>query len=250
MPEGKRIDVLMRSIPITDSNTAKLVFPAGSMFDPLQQWLRADATKVYGQWLFTHPGYLLSEPFQQPTQAYNFANGNLTFYAATVKSLESPVTRILWPSLSWLAGLSVLAGILGIWKKQWRQRPWRVVLCLTLLGPVAMLIAWHGDAQEVTRHTVEGFAELRLGVWILVVLGALSGATRESAAKGFESGGDLAHWIIPLLGGSPRPARAVGRSQGRRAESSVEESLAPTGKVPKREGGRARGGSSGSAEGL
>jgi len=32
------------------------------------------------------------------------------------------------------------------------------------------LVAWHGDGQEVTRHTVEGFAELRLGIWIVIVL--------------------------------------------------------------------------------
>ena len=34
-----------------------------------------------------------------------------------------------------------------------------------------MLVAWHGDGQEVTRHTVEGLAEFRLGVWILLVVG-------------------------------------------------------------------------------
>jgi len=42
---------------------------------------------------------------------------------------------------------------------------------LTLIGVAAMLVAWHGDGQETTRHTVEGFAEVRLGVWILFVTG-------------------------------------------------------------------------------
>ena len=39
-----------------------------------------------------------------------------------------------------------------------------------------MLVAWHGDGQEVTRHTVEGLAELRLGLWIIILLGALANA--------------------------------------------------------------------------
>ena len=41
------------------------------------------------------------------------------------------------------------------------------------LGIVTMLIAWHGDGEEVTRHTVEGFAELRASVLILAVVGVL-----------------------------------------------------------------------------
>jgi hypothetical protein len=35
----------------------------------------------------------------------------------------------------------------------------------------SMLVAWHGDGQEVTRHTIEGLTEVRLGVWILLVIG-------------------------------------------------------------------------------
>ena len=51
-----------------------------------------------------------------------------------------------------------------------------MVAVLTLVGVAAMLVAWHGDGQEVTRHTVEGFAQVRLGVWILLTLGLLGSA--------------------------------------------------------------------------
>ncbi len=54
-----------------------------------------------------------------------------------------------------------------------RTGPWRVLVVLTLVGLAGMVVAWHGDGQEVARHTVEGFAQVRLGVWLLVTLGVL-----------------------------------------------------------------------------
>ena len=41
------------------------------------------------------------------------------------------------------------------------------------IGVLAMLVAWHGDGQETTRHTIEGLVELRLGVWLALVVAAL-----------------------------------------------------------------------------
>ena len=51
-----------------------------------------------------------------------------------------------------------------------------------------MLVAWHGDSQEVTRHTIEGVAQVRLGVWILFTMGLLRlpafGPDPSSSARG------------------------------------------------------------------
>jgi hypothetical protein len=44
---------------------------------------------------------------------------------------------------------------------------------LGALGVLAMLIAWQGDGQEVPRHTVEGFAEVRVCVLVMAVVGVL-----------------------------------------------------------------------------
>ena len=52
-----------------------------------------------------------------------------------------------------------------------------MVFGLIVIGLLSMLVAWHGDGQEVTRHTVEGLAELRLGLWILIVMWALEGVS-------------------------------------------------------------------------
>ena len=57
-----------------------------------------------------------------------------------------------------------------------------MVAVLTFIGLPAMLVAWHGDGQEVTRHTIEGFAQIRLGVWILLIVGLLQLPTFEYGA--------------------------------------------------------------------
>jgi hypothetical protein len=49
----------------------------------------------------------------------------------------------------------------------------QAIVMLGALGIFTMLVAWHGDGQEVTRHTIEGFAEVRVCVLILFLVGVL-----------------------------------------------------------------------------
>ncbi len=173
MPEGPRIDQLARETPASLGDAKVVGIPAeDKAFDPLERWIRTDAGHTYLLWLVTHPGYVLGEPLQRPERAFNFAQGQLAFYAPA-HALSSPLTDVLWPPLLGLLVLSALALYLGIVSEAWRFRPWCMVAVLTLVGVAAMLVAWHGDGQEVTRHTVEGFAQVRLGVWILLTLGLL-----------------------------------------------------------------------------
>jgi len=120
---------------------------------------------------------VVAEPVRRPERSYNFAHGNLTFYAASVNRMDSPLTPVLWPPPVVLAIMSALAVGLAVSSGLWRERAWRAVVVLTLLGLASILVSWHGDGQEVTRHTVEGAVGLRLGVWILLLLG-LTGASR------------------------------------------------------------------------
>jgi len=174
MPQQQRIDQLARAVP-TPNSVAPVVFigPTDPGFASLRRWLATDAPRVYARWLITHPGYVISEPLRRPERAFNFAQGDLDFYAATTDRMASPLTIVLWPPLIGLIILTALAGSLAWGTGAWRERTWQVVALLTLGGIVAMLVAWHGDAQEVTRHTVEGLAEFRLGVWILVIVGLI-----------------------------------------------------------------------------
>jgi hypothetical protein len=182
MPQGVAIDTLARRLPPA-SGAAPVVgiTPTDPAFRPLERWITAHGESTYVLWLVSHPAYLVTEPLVRPERTFNSAQGHLDFYAPTVDAVTSPLTDPLWPSLAWLAGLVLVAGLLAVWRGTWRRPAWRMTVVLTAIGGLAMVVAWHGDGQEVTRHTVEGFAQLRLGLWILVVLGALSPAARGPA---------------------------------------------------------------------
>jgi hypothetical protein len=175
MPEQHLIDQVAREVP-TSSSSAKVVgVPLDNpAFAPLHRWVEAHGGRTYLHFLVTHPWYVASEPFLRPERTFNSADGNLSFYAPTTHPARSPLTPILWPPAVVVLVVAALALGLGVATGATRSDPWRMVVVLTVIGMAAMLVAWHGDGQEVTRHTIEGFAEVRLGVWILVILG-LSG---------------------------------------------------------------------------
>jgi hypothetical protein len=174
MPEQVRIDQLARETPVPFDAVKVVGFaPRDPAFRPLERWIRTEGGHTYLLWLVTHPWYVLSEPLQRPELSFNFAQGDLTFYAPATHTVSAPLTTVLWPPLLELLVVASLALYFGIVSEAWRTGPWRMVVVLTLVGMAGMLVAWHGDGQEVTRHTVEGFAQVRLGVWILFAVGLL-----------------------------------------------------------------------------
>ncbi len=140
---------------------------------PLFAWIDAGhATTTYALWLLTHPVFLVSAPFQSPQEAFNYANGDLGFYAAS----GSPTTPVLTTSLyRWWAttAMAALALCLALARRRglWRSREWQVPGALALIGLLAMLIAWQAEGQEVTRHMLEGSVQLRLAVLALLAFG-------------------------------------------------------------------------------
>jgi hypothetical protein len=172
MPEQRQIDKLAAATP-TQPGEAKAVFfaPDDAAFAPLQHWVTTKGSGVYLLWLVTHPLYVITEPLHRPERSYNFGNGDLTIYAATTNRDGSPLTLVMWPPLIWVVAMAVLASYLAVLSGVWRDRSWRVVVVLTVIGVLAMLVAWHGDGQEATRHTIEGSVQVRLGLWVLVLLG-------------------------------------------------------------------------------
>ena len=179
MPQRVEIDELAAAAPVRAGDARVVAFaPQDPAFRPLERWIVAGGgQRTYLVWLVTHPWFVVAEPVRRPERSYNFAHGNLTFYAASVNRMDSPLTPVLWPPPVVLAIMSALAVGLAVSSGLWRERAWRAVVVLTLLGLASILVSWHGDGQEVTRHTVEGAVGLRLGVWILLLLG-LTGASR------------------------------------------------------------------------
>jgi hypothetical protein len=156
---------------------AKVFWTADPKFAPheaaLQRWIVNHGESTYLWWLVSHPAYVITEPLVRPERSFNFDNGLLTFYAAPDR-VDSPVGALLWPAWWWLLPLTVIGVVPAAVTGLWRDRAWRTVVVLGGLGVITMLIAWHGDGQEVTRHTVEGFAELRASVLIVALVGVLA----------------------------------------------------------------------------
>ena len=187
MPQAKDIDALARATPAPRGGAKVIgIGPSDPAFRALDRWMATRASGTYAEWLVTHPAYLVTEPLVRPERTFNSAGGDLAFYGPTRDADSSPFSPLLWPGFAWVIVLAGVAGLLAVWTRRWRRPTWWASAGVAVVGGLAMVVAWHGDGQEVTRHTVEGFAQLRLGLWILVVLGALGGPPepRVSAPTG------------------------------------------------------------------
>jgi hypothetical protein len=186
----------------------------------LERWIDRNGASTYLLWLVTHPGYVVAEPFQRPEQTYNDAHGQLTFYAAPGYG-GSPLTDLLWPAWWWLVPMTLVGVGAALITGTARQRSWLMVAGLGLLGVPAMLIAWHGDGQEVPRHTIEGFAQVRIGVLIVCLVGVLRLLSRRrdvSVGTGSVRTGSVRTGSV-RTGQGPE---ATGQTDGRLAQSDVE----------------------------
>ncbi len=183
MPQSGLVDELARLEARHPTTGAPVVAPdlASKQFAPLEHWVGTDAPSTYGLWLVTHPWYVVSEPLVAPTRAYNFAGGDLSFYAGS-DPVPSGLEPVLWPAWPWLLVLSVAVIVAASLRRMWGDPRLRATILLAVLGIPVMLIVWHSDGQEVTRHTIEGLAQLRLGVLLALVLSAL-GARLPPARK-------------------------------------------------------------------
>ena len=121
-------------------------------------------------WLALHPGTVLKDPLLRPERSYNNADGHLSFYAAVDRTDAPLLTTLLYPAWPWVLAAAVLA-VVGGWRLGQTRRPvWPAVALLGALGLAHMLIAWHGDGMEVTRHASVGNVQVRLGVLILLLM--------------------------------------------------------------------------------
>jgi hypothetical protein len=218
MPEERAIDLLAAETAPPSKGAAKVVGfdPTDPAYAPLEHWIVNSGQSTFLLWIITHPTYLITEPLIRPERSFNFANGNLLFYAAPGR-VDSPATVVLWPAWWWLVPMTLVSFAVAALTGMWRRRSWLVVAALGALGIVTMLVAWNGDGQEVTRHTIEGFAEVRLGVLLLIVVAVLgdwsrlrgrharSAATPDGAGPLDQADGGTAEQEIERGGTASRP---------------------------------------------
>jgi hypothetical protein len=193
MPDGAQIDrVATATGPITRGGARYVwVDVTGPEFSNLGSWIDSSGPSTYGLWLIEHPGYDIVAPFETPSLSYNDANGNLGFYAAPNRIGTSGLDAVLFPGL--IGELVLIAiGLLSAFERRLTRSPVLIALAvLGALGPASMLVAWHGESQEVTRHMVEGSVETRLAVLLFVLVTAFGPSGRATRSKDFAASGDL-----------------------------------------------------------
>jgi hypothetical protein len=180
MPEARTINQMASEVEATRGFARVIPVDLGNPeFGPLTRWINADGPATYALWLIEHPSYVVEAPFVEPPLTFNNANGDLSFYAAPGRFGTAALDWLLFPGFWGELAILALALFIATRRAVWRREFWAVAV-LAALGPLAMLIAWQGEAQEVTRHMVVGSVETRLGLLLLLVMAILSPASPPS----------------------------------------------------------------------
>jgi hypothetical protein len=191
MPEAQDIDAQARATPAPSVTNAQVVGIDFSdpKWAPLQNWFALHAMTTYALFLVTHPGYLVTAPFDAPPLTYNNASGQLSFYLPTGHDPLPVFETIFAPNRFVVVTLALLGLAIGTGRRVLRKAEWWFFVIFVVVGLFSMLLAWHGEGMEVTRHMLEGDVEVRLGVLLLLLLAVLgkapplTGPTRGGVAS-------------------------------------------------------------------
>jgi hypothetical protein len=150
----------------------------------MERWLYKRGKEVYTRFLLDHPMYTLTSPWQHVDDL--LAPQELASYAPDgyAPALAWVFGGIFIPAL-WLVLLLVLVVIVITWTtKPWRGSPafWLVLGFLALFFPHLYLV-WHGDAAEVGRHAIQASIQLRLALWLLLLLALDKIVTNDYAIR-------------------------------------------------------------------
>jgi hypothetical protein len=175
MPQGQATDAQARTANAATATTPKVVGInlSDANWAPLDRWFHHRGLTTYAFFLLTHPDYVVSAPFASPPLTYNNASGDLAFYLPTGHDPLSVLETIFIPNRFVVVALALLGVAIGGGRRIWRSRESRFLLVFGVAGLFSMLLAWHGEGMEATRHMVEGDVEVRLGVLLLLLLAVL-----------------------------------------------------------------------------
>ena len=139
-------------------------------------WLDGDARTTFARWVLTHPGYLVTEPYEAPERTFNNAGGDRQFYAFPDRRKVPLVDGVL-AHRSWIV---VLVGAAAAGWALGRRRFTPAFVAGAVTAALALphgAVAWHTDGMETARHLVIPALQLHLGV-LLMLVGMLRPAVR------------------------------------------------------------------------
>jgi hypothetical protein len=139
---------------------------------PVRKWVLAHGQRVYETFLITHPREGMLDPGSQLGDLLSEIRVIREYAPSAWQPLDGLPSAWLFPDHGAFGVL--LAGTLGFAGAAmvlvgWRRRLLVPALLAVTAVPFAILI-YHGDAGEVPRHELTPDAEVRLGLWLLLLL--------------------------------------------------------------------------------
>lgn len=199
MPQATNINALAFSATASPGS-APVVAPdlSKANWAPLRTWLKRDGLGTYAFFLVTHPSYVLTAPFASPHLTYNDGNGDLADYFPRGFPVASWLGDLFTPNRGVELLLALAALVAAGVRRTWRLPHWRFTALFALTGLWSMLLSWHGEGMEVTRHMVEGNVEARLGVLLALLIALIS--SRPDAASSGARGEEVMAIVEPSEG--------------------------------------------------
>lgn len=204
MPQETNIDALAVEIGAAPG-AAKVVEPdlTQPQWAPLARWITGQGQTTYDLYLFLHPWYVLSAPFASPPLTFNDGSGNLAYYVPSGFPMATWLGDLFNPNRAVELALAFVALVVAGARAVAGRREWQFMVVFGVIGLWSMLLAWHGEGMEATRHTVEGDVAARLAVLLSLLLAVL--VTRPTRRPSPEPEGQVS--AAPLARIAPAPAR-------------------------------------------
>jgi len=137
----------------------------------VEDWLYRKGKNTYIQFLYYYPVYTLTSPWIHANEL--LASTEILEYAPPpgIPFAEWIVENFVFMHPLWLLVIFVLVtSIIVIWVKPWKTSLFWLVFIFLLLFLPHFYLVWHGDAAEVGRHAIQASIQLRLALWLLLLL--------------------------------------------------------------------------------
>lgn len=157
--------------------------------EPFRQWAEASGRKTYLTFLWTRPLRTVTAPIadlprllDEDHRAYASPRFSRTLAARIAAAFHGavPASSAILISLLLFAALALSPAL--------RTSPGAaLVFALLLLGVVHLLIAWHGDANEVPRHSLPAILQFQVAAVLAASLLLNSGLSASVSSPGPDS---------------------------------------------------------------
>ncbi len=139
----------------------------------LNTWIADHGKQVLYTYMLTHPGYAFLEPI---AEIQSLINGNVADYRNILSPTPlrlSILTGIFYPEFSILPIIFLIffgTSIFLAFKTHFSVFSVIFILVLFITAVPFLLLVWHSDSNDITRHALQAAMQLRLACWLCLLL--------------------------------------------------------------------------------